>query len=154
MAYGVSLYLAGPMHGIEELNYPAFNHAAKGLRGLGFTVVNPAEFEDDYVFGLYGGEGETEVSPLERAAYLRRDFGALVECDGIVMLPGWEQSKGANAELAVAKMVGLGVFVLDVVGTGNLRAAPRLRFLWGRVVDHINEVENDFVQYQLGGYEE
>ena len=37
------IYLAGPMTGLPEYNYPAFHAEAARLRGLGFHVENPAE---------------------------------------------------------------------------------------------------------------
>lgn len=37
------LYLAGPMTGMPDSNYPAFHHAADQLRDMGYLVENPAE---------------------------------------------------------------------------------------------------------------
>lgn len=37
------IYLSGPMTGVPEYNYPAFNAEAARLRALGYTVENPAE---------------------------------------------------------------------------------------------------------------
>ena len=37
------LYLAGPMRGYPEDNYPHFNEMAAELRKLGYAVFNPAE---------------------------------------------------------------------------------------------------------------
>ena len=37
------IYVAGPMTGLPELNYPAFNAAADRLRARGWHVENPAE---------------------------------------------------------------------------------------------------------------
>lgn len=41
--------------------------------------------------------------------FLRYDLKALLDCDAIYMLPGWEQSHGARLELQVASAVGLKV---------------------------------------------
>lgn len=37
------VYVAGPMTGLKDFNYPAFNAAADALRALGYQVENPAD---------------------------------------------------------------------------------------------------------------
>ncbi len=37
------LYLAGPMRGIKDYNFPTFMEMAKRLRSMGLQVWNPAE---------------------------------------------------------------------------------------------------------------
>ena len=39
------LYLAGPMSGKPQMNFPAFEKAAKSLRRRGHDVVSPAELD-------------------------------------------------------------------------------------------------------------
>ncbi len=96
------LYLAGPMTGLPELNFPTFHAEAARLRGLGYEVVNPAEINAD-----------------PTAAWLdcmRRDIQQLVLCDGIALLPGWHDSRGANVERTLAAGLGLAVeFAADLV---------------------------------------
>ena len=79
------LYIAGPMTGLPEFNFPAFNEAAKLLRDAGYQVCNPAE--------NFAGRVD-----LPRAVYIRADLKALLECDGIVLLPNWRYSAGARME--------------------------------------------------------
>lgn len=83
-------YLAGPMSGYPEFNYPAFTAAAESLREQGLTVISPHELHD----------GDTSQ---HWTCYLRRDLRALLDCDEIVLLPGWEKSRGACLEVAVAE---------------------------------------------------
>ena len=40
-------YLAGPMSGIPELNFPAFHRETAHFRAQGHEVVNPAEINSD-----------------------------------------------------------------------------------------------------------
>jgi hypothetical protein len=94
------LYLSGPMSNLPDENFPAFNEASAKLRAAGFTVVNPAELKVD-VTGLTGR--------ARWQKFLKADLKALVDCDAIVMLPGWESSEGAELERYVAKKLGIEV---------------------------------------------
>jgi nucleoside 2-deoxyribosyltransferase len=87
------LYLAGPMTGYPDLNFPAFHKAAASLRASGYEVVNPAELEPD------------QAALWEDC--MRKDIAALVTCDGIALLPGWEKSRGATLEHHIADRLGM-----------------------------------------------
>jgi len=89
------IYLAGPMTGIKDLNFPLFHAAAAALRAEGLDVVNPAEINPDHTM------------PWEQC--MRRDIAQLVTCDEIHMLEGWRASKGADVEYRLAKTLGLTV---------------------------------------------
>ncbi|MCM2543893.1 DUF4406 domain-containing protein [Burkholderia glumae] len=92
----MKLYIAGPMSGIAELNFPAFHAEAARLRAVGFEIVNPAEINSD-----------TSGSWID---CMRADIKQLVDCDGIALLDGWEQSKGAMVEQTLARGLGLCVY--------------------------------------------
>ncbi|GJH14992.1 DUF4406 domain-containing protein [Caballeronia novacaledonica] len=102
----MKLYIAGPMTGSPELNFPAFHAVAARLRALGFEIVNPAE---------------VDVGPnLTWLACMRADIKLLVDCDGIALLPGWEQSPGATVEHTIARGLGLRVIqARHIVGVGG-----------------------------------
>lgn len=87
------LYLAGPMTGYPELNFPLFHAEAARLRAIGFDVVNPAEINVDPKMGW--------------STCMRRDIVELVTCNVIAMLPGWEKSRGARLEYLVATELGM-----------------------------------------------
>jgi hypothetical protein len=87
------IYIAGPMSGKTDHNYPAFNAMAEQLRAAGHTVINPAEIHPD-----------TE-HPWDW--YLRRDLAELVKCSRVVFLDDWFISKGARLEHHVARALGL-----------------------------------------------
>ena len=91
-----SVYLAGPMTGIPEFNFPAFHAAAFDLRDRGIEVFSPAEkdLEDGF------DPQKDKASPL--AHYMQDDLPAVCRSDAVVCLPGWQRSKGARLETMVA----------------------------------------------------
>lgn len=118
----MKIYLAGPMRGIPEFNFPAFHSEAARLRAEGHTVFNPAERD----IAKHGGvdiskgnaSGDNDIAAAQHGFNLREaladDLGFIcLEADAIVLMPGWENSKGANAERATALALGLLVVVLE-----------------------------------------
>ncbi len=85
------------MTGIPEFNYPAFIAEATRLRALGYSVVSPAEVTVD-----------TSV-PWELC--LRADIKAMMDCEAIALMPGWQSSKGAHLEVHIAHRVGLPIHI-------------------------------------------
>jgi hypothetical protein len=106
------IYLAGPMTGYPGHNFDAFHRAAQRLKAAEWDVVNPAE--------NFGGRTD-----LPRADYMRADVAALVECDAIALLPGWQESRGAKAEYLLAREMGLKT--IDVAMLAPLIGAPDAR---------------------------
>ena len=97
------IYLSGPMTGLPDFNRPAFDKAAKNLRDKGYEVWSPAEAFDRSVV-------------MPRSHYMREDIKALLECDTVMMLPNWEQSRGARLEFEIAKELELPVLLLSADG--------------------------------------
>jgi len=93
------VYIAGPMTGYAELNFPAFRLEATALRAVGLEVVNPAELNVDPSAGW--------------SACMRVDIAHLVTCDRIHLLPGWSRSKGASLEHQIGRALGLLVTLAD-----------------------------------------
>lgn len=89
----MKFYLAGPMTGIPELNFPAFHAETARLRALGYEVANPAEINADPTSGWL--------------ACMRDDIAHLVRCDGVALLPGWDRSRGATLERHIGAALGL-----------------------------------------------
>lgn len=87
------IYISGPMTGMPDLNFPAFNAKAKELRDLGHDVCNPAEHD------------EIPDQPWE--FYLRNDIRLLMDCYVLHLLPGWKNSKGARPEAMIAMELGM-----------------------------------------------
>lgn len=115
----MNIYLAGPMRGYPNFNFPAFDYAAGKLRAQGHEVFSPAE-RDRTVHGdkleqnATGNEDEaaSNVGFSLREA-LKADMVYICDfAEGIALLPGWEKSSGANAENALAVALGLTRMVL------------------------------------------
>ena len=84
------LYLSGPMSGRPDNNFPAFNRYADQLRAAGYEVTNPADNGAD--------------PDLSWADYMRIDLTQMLDdCDGVAVLSGWEESRGASLEVHVAR---------------------------------------------------
>jgi hypothetical protein len=90
------MYLSGPMDGVEDFNHPLFHRVAAGISSGNFAVCSPAEFFD----------GD---KTRERKEYMREAVKYLLEADTIVLLPGWEESKGARLEAAIATELDLNI---------------------------------------------
>lgn len=117
----MKIYVAGPMRSIPEFNFPAFHAAAAKLRGFGHEVFNPAERDNErHGKDISQGnvDGDETVAAQEHGFSLRDALAddtrfICLEADAIALLPGWENSKGAKAELALAEALGHVVLYLD-----------------------------------------
>lgn len=98
------LYLAGPMSGIAQLNFPKFNAEAARLRALGYEVVNPAELNNEDPGAVFA---TPEDAQAHWRACMRVDIAALLQCDSVALLDGWTSSKGARLEQHVACELGM-----------------------------------------------
>lgn len=93
------LYVAGPMTGIPEFNYPAFEDARRQLEAAGFTVLCPTDNDPD--------PATSASRPWEW--YLRRALRQVVDAGGVAVLPDAICSKGACLEIHVARALGMEV---------------------------------------------
>lgn len=91
------IYLSGPMTSMPDLNFAAFHAEARRLRSLGYEVVNPVELNPDPTMGWH--------------QCMRRDLQALLDCDAMALLEGWQRSAGAHLEMHVAHRVGMEIIV-------------------------------------------
>ncbi len=111
------LYLAGPMSGIPQFNFPLFDEAAANLRSMGFTILSPAEMDSPEVraYSLQSPDGKVQhdgkIAGETWGEILARDVRLIADdCDGIVFLPGWHLSRGARLEAFVALLCGYRAF--------------------------------------------
>lgn len=92
------IYIAGPMTGMPDFNYPTFRAVAARLTEAGFIAVSPLD------------NGLPTDAPW--AAHMRADLPMLMTCDGVAMMDGWQASKGANVERNAA--MGVGIWCMPV----------------------------------------
>jgi hypothetical protein len=100
----VQVYLAGPMRGLPLFNFPAFHEATRRLRNAGISVASPAEHDEEGGFDPAGDDVDFDLQ-----AAMVWDLGCVLECDAVVLLPGWPNSKGCRLEIAVARGTGKGI---------------------------------------------
>lgn len=120
------LYIAGPMRGIAFFNYPMFDRVAKNLREAGNEVISPAD-EDRKQDGFDPFANPEYANPdacifpeeMDFGKTVRRCLDAVLRCDEIVLLPGWERSNGAVAELTLAMWLGKRVRRLRITDNGG-----------------------------------
>lgn len=118
----MKIYLAGPMRGIPEFNFPTFHFAAKILREQGHEVFNPAERDNEHHgtdISAGNATGSEELAKEQHGFSLRDALAAdckfiCEQADAIAMLPGWEGSSGARAEHALSVALGHKVMYLGV----------------------------------------
>lgn len=98
----MKLYLAGPMRGYPDFNFPAFDAGAEALRALGFDVFNPADHDRS--------TGKPIESLTIRECMLADTAWICEYAEGIALLDGWQKSTGALAEVALARALGIPAF--------------------------------------------
>jgi hypothetical protein len=86
-------YIAGPITGVAKLNRPAFERMSATLNRESVIVLNPMDLP----------------SGLSEFAYMDICLAMVRHCDAVVALDGWQVSKGARAEIALAEKLGKAV---------------------------------------------
>lgn len=89
------IYISGPMTGKEKLNADEFNKIADKLRDAGVFAINPVD-----------------INPPSAPWHicLKEDIKHLLEADGVVLLNGWQKSRGALVEIFVSLTLGIPLF--------------------------------------------
>lgn len=110
----MKIYIAGPMRGYKEYNFPSFHTAAAVLRAEGWEVLSPAEIDNDE--GFDESTPESELTKQHLIDFLMRDIKIVTEVDAICMLQGYGHSRGACVELAMAMYLDLPVYYMSDKG--------------------------------------
>lgn len=111
----MKVYLAGPMRGIKEFNFPAFRRATKILRDRGYEVVSPHELDEAAGYDWAGFTGNEDLAAFnfDITERLTDDIRLIGECDAVVCLDGWTNSSGASAEVSFAWATGRKVYLFE-----------------------------------------
>ena len=94
----MTAYISGPVTGMPNRNEEQFEALARKLEAIGFQTMVP-----------------TRIVPpsIEWEAAMRICLSAMTKSDIVVVLPGWQDSKGASIEHDVAKQLGIPVFYAE-----------------------------------------
>jgi len=96
--------IAGPMRGLPNSNLDAFAEARENLRSRGYEVICPVETS----FQIYGEDVQATDTNYSKA--MEQCFRSVLECEGVIVLPGWGRSEGTKAELLLATTLGKPVY--------------------------------------------
>lgn len=92
------VYVCGPVSGVEGRNVVAFERARAALARAGYEVVIPHDVVPS-----------TMDDATQRGEIMRRCLRAMLGCDAVATLPGWQASVGARQEVHVARLAGIPV---------------------------------------------
>jgi len=106
----VRVYVAAPIAGIDPAKRDAaFAAGAQAVVAADNDPVLPMEVppwphEGPCPEGALSAEGFHNVP-----CHVRGEMSALIQCDALLLMPGWQDSKGCMLEASVAYEIGLSV---------------------------------------------
>lgn len=121
----MKIYLFGPMRGLPDWNFPAFDAARERLEKLGHEVFCPAR-----LFRAMPYVREDTQDRRHLVHVISQDLLCIQAADGLAGLPGWEDSAGSTVEVSMALFLGLPIFC--AVNLHEIRVAPKP---WGLYYD-------------------
>lgn len=127
----MKIYLAGPMRGYKDWNFVAFDEAEQKWRAAGHQPFSPAQLFRSMDYSHDSGEDRDHVLHA-----IQVDLACLYAAEAIALLPGWEHSRGATVELALALYLNLPVY--DALTMQPL-TPPRLPWAFCNEIDSIVE---------------
>lgn len=104
-----TVYIAGPMTGIEDYNFSKFDAASYKWKEKGFKVINPATLTREYA----KREGLKIKDLCVRECAMTDLVEIISRASHMFMLKGWEYSKGAKTEHALAEWLGITISYED-----------------------------------------
>ncbi|MEV0869445.1 DUF4406 domain-containing protein [Brachybacterium paraconglomeratum] len=96
------IYIAGPMSGLPDFNYPSFDRAEEDLATAGYHPLSPA-----VIAHLSPADPGVLADGLSYEDVLAASLQMLLNADAVALLDDWESSHGARLEVALARRRGL-----------------------------------------------
>lgn len=117
----MKLYVAGPMTGIPQFNFPLFDVWVENLRSVGFKIISPHESDDPEVqvaARLSATGAIADLPPAKEGSDPKltalKNVQDICECDGIALLSNWNRSPGVIHEVATATRLKLPVAPVEM----------------------------------------
>lgn len=116
------VYIAGPMTGYPNFNFKAFDKAAEHLKKLDIACVNPALL-GKAALTLLEQKGFNDIKAANKWAMEENERLLRTHCHAILLLEGWELSKGAKQELSYALSRDYEIILEKELRDGTIRKA-------------------------------
>lgn len=91
-------YISGPITGRPELNLPAFREAEQIAKAMNLHPIVPHD--------LFDG---VDPSGITWEQYMKTDLKVLLDCQMVITLEGWHESRGAMIEVDLARKLSIPV---------------------------------------------
>lgn len=114
------IYVSGPYSGDIDANIEKAAKIAAELWDAGHAVICPH---------LNTAHFELRCKVATYETYIAGDLLMVEACDGMVMVPGWEKSKGAVLEMEHAKAEGIPVWIYP-----DVPAVPKTVIVGGKEI--------------------
>lgn len=95
------IFIAGPMRGYENYNFKKFDYTEEILKSLGFVVVNPARISRKFK----EQDVNSDIAVYNKMVDMQQE--AERTCNTILLLDGWQWSKGVALEVQTAAELGM-----------------------------------------------
>jgi nucleoside 2-deoxyribosyltransferase len=92
----MKIYISGKISGIENEAPKLFQEVEDVLIANSHEVVNPMKLPHNH--------------DKSWESYMKEDLKAMLDCDGVVLLNNWFDSKGAKIECDLAEKLGMDIY--------------------------------------------
>jgi hypothetical protein len=116
----LKVYISGPItgHDLDERR-ATFAAAARAVNGelKPSLIVNPMEVHPDCNYSCDFGQLADQPPYIHTwQCWMKHDIAEMMKCDTMVLLPGWDNSKGSALEHNLAIQLGFKVLHMDSQG--------------------------------------